>query len=57
MPSDVIRTPYSIPGRTYSGSGPGPIFSNIVLIDEIGRRQDAVRLFEVMEERQITVDS
>jgi MoxR-like ATPase len=37
---------------------PGPIFSNIVLIDEINRApaKTQAALFEVMEERQITVD-
>ena len=36
----------------------GPIFSNIVLIDEINRApaKTQAALFEVMEERQITVD-
>ncbi|HET8838402.1 MAG TPA: MoxR family ATPase, partial [Flavobacteriaceae bacterium] len=37
---------------------PGPIFSNIVLIDEINRApaKTQAALFEVMEERQITID-
>jgi MoxR-like ATPase len=36
----------------------GPIFSNIVLIDEINRApaKTQAALFEVMEERQITID-
>ena len=36
----------------------GPIFSNIVLIDEINRApaKTQAALFEVMEERQVTVD-
>ena len=37
---------------------PGPIFSNIILIDEINRApaKTQAALFEVMEERQVTVD-
>jgi MoxR-like ATPase len=37
---------------------PGPIFSNIVLIDEINRApaKTQAALFEVMEERQVTTD-
>jgi MoxR-like ATPase len=37
---------------------PGPVFSNIVLIDEINRApaKTQAALFEVMEERQVTVD-
>ncbi len=38
-------------------TGKGPIFSNIVLVDEINRAgKDTSALFEVMEERQITND-
>jgi MoxR-like ATPase len=37
---------------------PGPVFSNIVLIDEINRAPAKTQsaLFEVMEEKQITID-
>jgi MoxR-like ATPase len=39
-------------------SGRGPIFGNIVLIDEINRAPAKTQsaLFEVMEERQVTID-
>ena len=58
MPGDVIGTSVFNPkeGNFYFKSG--PIFSNIVLIDEINRAPAKTQsaLFEVMEERQITVD-
>ncbi|MDO9374973.1 MAG: MoxR family ATPase [Bacteroidota bacterium] len=58
MPSDVIGTSVFNPkeGDFYFKSG--PIFSNIVLIDEINRApaKTQAALFEVMEERQVTVD-
>jgi MoxR-like ATPase len=58
MPSDVLGT--SIFNQETSGFQfkPGPVFSNIVLIDEINRApaKTQAALFEVMEERQVTVD-
>jgi MoxR-like ATPase len=58
MPSDVLGT--SVLNAKTSGFEfkPGPIFSNIVLIDEINRApaKTQAALFEVMEERQITID-
>lgn len=58
MPSDVLGT--SVLNSQTSGFEfkPGPIFSNIVLIDEINRApaKTQAALFEVMEERQITID-
>ncbi|MCP9752491.1 MoxR family ATPase [Ferruginibacter sp. HRS2-29] len=58
MPGDVIGTSVFNPkeGAFYFRSG--PIFSNIVLIDEINRAPAKTQsaLFEVMEERQVTVD-
>ena len=59
MPSDVIGTSIFNPKRIcLSVSSKGPIFSNIVLIDEINRApaKTQAALFEVMEERQVTVD-
>lgn len=58
MPSDVIGTSvYNMKESTFSFKK-GPIFSNIVLIDEINRApaKTQAALFEVMEERQITYD-
>lgn len=58
MPSDVIGTAVFDPGKASFVFKPGPIFSNIVLIDEINRApaKTQAALFEVMEERQVTVD-
>jgi MoxR-like ATPase len=58
MPSDVLGTSvYNMKNATFEFKA-GPIFSNIVLIDEINRApaKTQAALFEVMEERQITVD-
>lgn len=58
MPSDVIGTTLFNPKEVAFSFKEGPIFSNIVLIDEINRApaKTQAALFEVMEERQITVD-
>lgn len=58
MPSDVIGTSvYNTKDGDFKFK-PGPVFSNIILIDEINRApaKTQAALFEVMEERQITVD-
>lgn len=58
MPSDVLGTSVFNMKRTEFEFKAGPIFSNIVLIDEINRApaKTQAALFEVMEERQVTVD-
>jgi MoxR-like ATPase len=58
MPSDVLGTPVFNPKEATFEFKKGPLFSNIVLIDEINRApaKTQAALFEVMEERQITVD-
>ncbi len=58
MPSDVIGTAVFNPRDGQFNFKAGPIFSNIVLIDEINRApaKTQAALFEVMEERQVTVD-
>ncbi len=58
MPSDVIGTSVFDPKLTTFMFRRGPIFSNIILIDEINRApaKTQAALFEVMEERQVTVD-
>ena len=58
MPSDVIGTSVFNMKETAFQFKKGPIFSNIVLIDEINRApaKTQAALFEVMEERQITYD-
>jgi MoxR-like ATPase len=58
MPSDVLGTSaYNMKKSEFEFKS-GPIFSNIVLIDEINRApaKTQAALFEVMEERQVTVD-
>jgi MoxR-like ATPase len=58
MPSDVVGTSVFNPKDGDFRFKSGPIFSNIVLIDEINRApaKTQAALFEVMEERQVTVD-
>lgn len=58
MPSDVLGTSIFNPQTASFQFKAGPIFSNIVLIDEINRApaKTQAALFEVMEERQVTVD-
>lgn len=58
MPSDVLGTSVFLPGSGKFEYKKGPIFSNIVLIDEINRSpaKTQAALFEVMEERQVTND-
>lgn len=58
MPSDVVGTTVFNPKEGHFTFKNGPIFSNIVLIDEINRApaKTQAALFEVMEERQVTVD-
>src|SRR6187549_99117 len=58
MPSDVLGTSIFNLKKSEFEFKAGPIFSNIVLIDEINRApaKTQAALFEVMEERQVTVD-
>jgi len=58
MPSDVIGTPVFNPKDARFEFRRGPVFGNIVLIDEINRAPAKTQssLFEVMEEKQVTVD-
>ncbi|HEU4470019.1 MAG TPA: MoxR family ATPase [Flavisolibacter sp.] len=58
MPSDVLGTPVFNPREGSFDFKKGPVFGNIVLIDEINRAPAKTQsaLFEVMEEKQITVD-
>jgi MoxR-like ATPase len=58
MPSDVLGTNIFNPGKSTFEFRRGPIFGNIVLIDEINRAPAKTQsaLFEVMEERQVTID-
>ncbi len=58
MPGDVLGTSVFNPKEGSFYFKAGPIFSNIVLIDEINRAPAKTQsaLFEVMEERQVTAD-
>ena len=58
MPSDVLGTPVFNPKEGSFEFKKGPVFSNIVLIDEINRAPAKTQsaLFEIMEERQVTMD-
>jgi MoxR-like ATPase len=58
MPTDVIGTSVFNMKESSFSFKQGPIFANIVLIDEINRApaKTQAALFEVMEERQITND-
>ncbi len=58
MPSDILGTSiFNVKEQDFEFKA-GPIFSNIVLIDEINRApaKTQAALFEVMAERQITID-
>ena len=59
MPSDILGTSIFNVKTSEFEFKKGPIFSNFVLIDEINRSpaKTQAALFEVMEERQITMDS
>lgn len=59
MPSDVLGTNVFNPATASFAFNKGPVFSNIVLIDEINRApaKTQAALFEVMEERQVSMDS
>lgn len=58
MPSDVIGTNVFNPQKAIFEFRQGPIFANFVLVDEINRAPAKTQssLFEVMEERQISID-
>lgn len=58
MPSDVLGTTIFNLSTSKFEFNKGPIFSNIILIDEINRAPAKTQsaLFEVMEEAQITID-
>lgn len=58
MPSDVLGTTIFNAKTAEFFFNAGPIFSNLILIDEINRApaKTQAALFEVMEERQVTVD-
>ena len=58
MPTDVLGTSVYNAKNTDFEFKRGPVFANIVLVDEVNRAPAKTQsaLFEVMEERQVTVD-
>jgi len=58
MPSDILGTSVFDMKKNEFEFKKGPVFSNIILIDEINRApaKTQAALFEVMAERQITMD-
>ena len=58
MPSDILGTSVYDLKKSEFEFKKGPVFSNLILIDEINRApaKTQAALFEVMEERQITMD-
>ena len=58
MPSDVLGTTVFNMKSSEFDFHPGPVFADIVLVDELNRApaKTQAALFEVMEERQVTID-
>lgn len=58
MPSDILGTSIFNVKKSEFEFKKGPIFSNIILIDEINRApaKTQAAMFETMEERQVTMD-
>ena len=58
MPSDVLGTSVFNLKTSEFNFHPGPVFADIILVDEINRAPAKTQsaLFEVMEERQATID-
>lgn len=58
MPTDVMGTTVFNMKTSEFTFNKGPVFSNLILIDEINRAPAKTQssLFEVMEERQLTID-
>ncbi|MBK9327997.1 MAG: MoxR family ATPase [Sphingobacteriales bacterium] len=58
MPTDILGTSVFNLKDSEFNFRPGPVFSNIILIDEINRSpaKTQAALFELMEERQVSID-
>ncbi|MFN8237100.1 MAG: MoxR family ATPase [Chitinophagales bacterium] len=58
MPTDILGTSVFNLKESEFNFRPGPVFSNIILIDEINRSpaKTQAALFELMEERQVSID-
>jgi MoxR-like ATPase len=59
LPADVTGTPVYSPATGAWEFRPGPIFANVVLVDEVNRASPRTQaaLLEPMEEHQVTIDS
>jgi len=59
LPSDAIGTSIYNQGKAEFEFRPGPVFTNIVLVDELNRATPRTQaaLLECMAERQVTVDN
>src|SRR5208282_2763261 len=58
MPSDIIGTPIFYPSTSEFRFRPGPLFADLLLVDEINRApaKTQAALLEAMQERSATVD-
>ena len=58
MPMDVTGSPVLDPTTSVLSFRPGPVFSNLLLADEVNRApaKTQAALLEAMQERQVTVD-
>jgi len=58
LPAMSSACRYSIASRSSSSSAPGPVFTRLLLADEINRASPKAQsaLLEAMEERQVSVD-
>jgi MoxR-like ATPase len=58
MPADILGTTILRPGSESFSFHPGPVFTDLLLVDEINRMPPRTQaaLLECMEERQVTTD-
>lgn len=58
LPSDILGTTVFLPNKGEFEFRPGPIFSNVLLADEINRTTPRTQsaLLEAMSERQVSID-
>ena len=58
LPADITGTSVYRPGHDEWEFRPGPVFANVLLLDEVNRASPRTQsaLLEPMEERQVTVD-
>jgi MoxR-like ATPase len=58
LPGDVVGTSVWLPQSGTFEFRPGPVFANVVLVDELNRATPKTQsgLLEAMQERQVTVD-